>query len=148
MYSRIYVHILEIAYSPTLLPKGALTPSKWHISPNCWQNISNTNIQIQLTYIPPIVGRIYPIQIYLIQGPNLPPRGPICRGPICRGPICRRFAMFASLVNSWHHLHCHKGLPYFLHQLVSFSARVTSKKSLQVVRVSDIRGDPQSEPRV
>ena len=35
MYSRIYVHILEIAYSPTLLLKGALTPSKWHISPNC-----------------------------------------------------------------------------------------------------------------
>ena len=27
-YSRLYVHILENAYSPTLLPKGALTPSK------------------------------------------------------------------------------------------------------------------------
>ena len=89
MYSRIYVHILEIAYSPTLLPMGALTPSKWHISPNCWQNISNTNIQIQLTYIPPIVGRIYPIQIYIIQETSLPPRGPICWGPLCRGPICR-----------------------------------------------------------
>ena len=30
----------------------------------------------------------------IFQGPNLPPRGPICRGPIChhqifRGPICR-----------------------------------------------------------
>ena len=101
MYSRIYVHILEIAYSPTLLPMGAITPSKWHISPNCWQNISNTNIQIQLTYIPPIVGRIYPIQIYKIQGPNLPgpnlpPRGPICRGPICRGPICRQGAQSAG----------------------------------------------------
>ena len=24
----------------------------------------------------------------ILQGPNLPPRGPICRGPICRGPIC------------------------------------------------------------
>ena len=24
----------------------------------------------------------------IFQGPNLPPRGPICRGPICRGPIC------------------------------------------------------------
>ena len=106
MYSRIYVHILEIAYSPTLLLKGALTPSKWHISPNCWQNISNTNTQIQLTYIPPIVSRMYLIQIYIIQGPNLPgpnllgpnlpPRGPICRGPICRGPICRQGAQSAG----------------------------------------------------
>ena len=59
------------------------TPTNWHISPNCWQNISNTNILIQLTYIPQllseyiqyqyinstniyssIVGRIHPIQTY------------------------------------------------------------------------------------
>ena len=55
-----------------------------NISPNCWQNISNTNISIQLTYIPQwlaeyiqyqyinstniyssIVGRIYPISEYI-----------------------------------------------------------------------------------
>ena len=29
----------------------------------------------------PIVGSIYPIQIYILQGPNLPPRGPICLEP-------------------------------------------------------------------
>ena len=59
------------------------TPCNWHISPNCWQNMSNTNIWIQLTYIPQllaeyiqylfinstyiyssIVGRIYPILTY------------------------------------------------------------------------------------
>ena len=31
-----------------------------------------------------------------IPGPNLPPRGPICRCPICRGPICRQGAQFAK----------------------------------------------------
>ena len=30
------------------------------------------------------------------MGPNLPPRGPICRGPICRGPICRQGAQSAG----------------------------------------------------
>ena len=30
------------------------------------------------------------------KGPNLPPRGPICRGPICRGPICRQGAQSAG----------------------------------------------------
>ena len=79
-----------------------------------------------MTYIFPIVGRIYPIQMNIIQGPNLPgldlpgpnlpprgpicrqgaqfaakgpnlpPRGPICRGPICRGPICRQGAQSAG----------------------------------------------------
>ena len=63
-------------------------------------------IKIQLTYIFPIVGRIYPIQMNIKQGPNLPgldllgpnlpPRGPICRGPICRGPICRQGAQSAG----------------------------------------------------
>ena len=31
-----------------------------------------------------------------LLGPNLPPRGPICRGPICRGPICRQGAQSAG----------------------------------------------------
>ena len=33
--------------------------------PNCWHDISNTNIYIQRTYIPQIVGSIYSIQIYI-----------------------------------------------------------------------------------
>ena len=70
--------------SPIQRPKGAQTPSNCHISPKCWQNISNTNIFILLTHVsqpsarrahrhlstviyPPIVGRIYPIQIYLLN---------------------------------------------------------------------------------
>ena len=69
---------------PTLRPKGAQTPSNCHISPKCWQNISNTNIFILLTHVsqpsarrahrhpptviyPPNVGRKYPIQIYLFN---------------------------------------------------------------------------------
>ena len=52
--------------SPTLIPKAN------GMYPPYIPNIPNANIQIQLTYIPPIVGRIYPIQIYIIQGPNLP----------------------------------------------------------------------------
>ena len=69
---------------PTQRPKGAQTPSNCHISPKCWQNISNTNIFILLTHVsqpsarrahrhpptviyPPIVGRIYPIQIYIFS---------------------------------------------------------------------------------
>ena len=34
-------------------------PHNWHISLNCWQNISNTRIYL------PIVGRIYPISEYI-----------------------------------------------------------------------------------
>ena len=69
---------------PTQRPKGAQTPSNCHISPKCWQNISNTNIFILLTHVsqpsarrahrhpptviyPPNVGRKYPIQIYLFN---------------------------------------------------------------------------------
>ena len=69
---------------PTQRPKGAQTPSNCHISPKCWQNISNTNIFIPLTHVsqpsarrahrhpptviyPPNVGRKYPIQIYLFN---------------------------------------------------------------------------------
>ena len=112
-YSRLYVHILENAYSPTLLPKGALTPSKWHISPNCWQNISNTNIQIQLTYVysPNCWQNISNTNIYntgdqfAAKGPNL--LGPIMPGPnlpgsnlpgpnlLPRGPICQTMANWA-----------------------------------------------------
>ena len=55
------MHILVKAQSATLRPKGAQTPHNWHISPNCWQNISYTRIY------PPIVGRIYPIPEYICQ---------------------------------------------------------------------------------
>ena len=114
---------------PAQRPKGAQTPSNCHTSPKCWQNISNTMYSTETCFphpssrrahrhpptaiYPPKVGRIYPIQIYIIQGPNLPEpnllhpnffRGPICRGtkkcearfaakwardPICQSPICR-----------------------------------------------------------
>ena len=40
-------------FSTTQRPKGAQTPSNCHISPKCWQNISNTNIYIQLTHVFP-----------------------------------------------------------------------------------------------
>ena len=33
---------------PAQRPKGAQTPSNCHISPKCWQNISNTSICIQI----------------------------------------------------------------------------------------------------
>ena len=68
------VHLLEYvmciflkkeAYSATLHPPIDIYPPivgriysiliykfNLHIFPNCWQNISNTNISIQLTYIP------------------------------------------------------------------------------------------------
>ena len=41
------IHILVNAQSATLRPKGAQTPHNWHISPNCWQNISNIRIYPQ-----------------------------------------------------------------------------------------------------
>ena len=76
-------HGPQSSASPTQRPKGAQTPSNCHISPKCWQNIFNTNIYIQLTHVPqssarrahrhpptviypPNVGRIYPVQIYVI----------------------------------------------------------------------------------
>ena len=45
------VHLLECV---SFFEKHILQPytSNWQISPNCWQNISNNNIWIQLTYIP------------------------------------------------------------------------------------------------
>ena len=73
-----------VGCSLTLHPKGAQKTSNWHISPKCWQHISNTNIYItKCTFpypapqrahrkpptdiYPPNVGRIYPIQIYILQ---------------------------------------------------------------------------------
>ena len=55
-------------------------------------------IKIQLTYIFPIVGRIYPIQMNIKQGPNLPgPNLAICWGTLPpRGPICRQGAQSAG----------------------------------------------------
>ena len=38
-------------HSPTLCPKGTQKPSNLHSSPNCWHDISNTNIHIQLTVV-------------------------------------------------------------------------------------------------
>merc|ERR1712001_451022 len=38
-------------HSPTLCPKGTQKSSNLHSSPNCWHDISNTNIHIQLTVV-------------------------------------------------------------------------------------------------
>ena len=46
-YKYIYFKIIP----PILRPKGEQKPSNWHMSPKCWQNISNINIYIQLTNI-------------------------------------------------------------------------------------------------
>ena len=68
----------EILKIPNLYPKGTQKPFNLHSSPNCWHDISNTNIHIQLTHTPQIVGSIYPIQIYIFQKctfPNPVPEG-------------------------------------------------------------------------
>ena len=49
-----------------------------HSSGNYWHDISNTNIYFQLTFIPPIVGSIYSIQIYIstnLYSQTLRPKG-------------------------------------------------------------------------
>ena len=46
-----YIYPTDTCF-PTQRPKGAQTPSNCHISSNCWQNIYNTNIYIQLTHVP------------------------------------------------------------------------------------------------
>ena len=67
------VHLLECvsffkAYSATLHPPIDIYPPVLveyrntnkeiqHIFPNYWQNISNTNISIQLTYIPQLLAK-------------------------------------------------------------------------------------------
>ena len=38
-------------HSPTLCPKGTQKSSNLHSSSNCWHDISNTNIHIQLTVV-------------------------------------------------------------------------------------------------
>ena len=74
----IQIYIFKNVHSTTLCPKGTQKPSNLHSSPNCWHDISNTNIYIQLTHTPQIVGSIYPIQIYIfknVHSPTLCPKG-------------------------------------------------------------------------
>ena len=69
---------------PGQLGHVAMYKINWHLFPKCWQHISNTNIYItKCTFpypapqrahrkpptdiYPPNVGRIYPIQIYILQ---------------------------------------------------------------------------------
>merc|ERR1719458_1332122 len=56
----IQIYIFKNVHSPTLCPKGTQKPSKLHLSHKCWHDISNTNIYIQLTHTPHIIGSIYP----------------------------------------------------------------------------------------
>ena len=98
----IYVPTLQNAHFPILRPKGVPTPPIDIYIPNCWQNMSNTKIEIQLTYSP-IVGSIYIIynQIFDTGAQFAGARfagaqyaasnffwGPICWDLICQGPIC------------------------------------------------------------
>ena len=74
----IQIYIFKNIHSPILCPKGTQKPSNLHSSPKCWHDISNTNICIQLTHTPQIVGSIYPIQIYIfknVHSPTLCPKG-------------------------------------------------------------------------
>ena len=84
-----YIYSTETC-SPTQRPEGAQTPSNCHISSKCWQNISNTNIFIQLTHVPQTSTRrahrhppnvIYPPSNCHMSG------GPTVRGPIRLEPI-------------------------------------------------------------
>ena len=75
---KIYMYYIKCTFP------SAQKPSNWHLFPKCWQHISNTNIYItKCTFpypapqrahrkpptdiYPPNVGRIYPIQIYILQ---------------------------------------------------------------------------------
>ena len=67
----IQIYIFRIVHSPT-------KPSNLHSAPKCWHAISNTNICIQLTHTPQIVGSINLIQIYIfknVHSPTLCPKG-------------------------------------------------------------------------
>ena len=81
MYCSIYPtqrYILKYIYSPTMRPKGTQKLPNLHSSRNYWHDISNTNIYFQLTFIPPIVGSIYSIQIYIstnLYSQTLRPKG-------------------------------------------------------------------------
>ena len=46
---------------PNSVPKGRTETPTTHPAPKCWPDISNTHICVQLTFIPQIVGCIYPI---------------------------------------------------------------------------------------
>ena len=68
---------MYIVHTPTLRPKGAQKPSNLHSSPKCWHDISNTNIYIQLTYIPQMLAEYiqYKYIIFLFTYPNPAPEG-------------------------------------------------------------------------
>ena len=64
---------MYIVHTPTLRPKGAQKPSNLHSSPKCWHDISNTNIYIQLTYIPQMLAEYIQykyiiLKMYIPQG--------------------------------------------------------------------------------
>ena len=44
-------------YPPVLVEYRNTNKEIQHIFPNYWQNISNTNISIQLTYIPQLLAK-------------------------------------------------------------------------------------------
>ena len=47
---------------PNSVPEGRTETPTTHPAPKCWPDISNTHICVQLTFIPQIVGCIYPIR--------------------------------------------------------------------------------------
>ena len=74
-------------YIRTLWPNGAQTPSNWHIFPNCWQCISNTNVYsrectffnpaperrtdtLRLTYISRWLQECFRVLVSLISWPG------------------------------------------------------------------------------
>ena len=62
----------ELTYNPpTLGPKGPKTPNKLHISPNCWHDIYNTNVNTTTyTHTPNCWHDIYNI-FFIIHGVKL-----------------------------------------------------------------------------
>ena len=63
----IQIYISKNVNPPTLCPKGTHKYYKLHLSPKCCHDISNTNTNIQLTYIPKIFGSTYPMQIHIFK---------------------------------------------------------------------------------
>ena len=72
----IQLYISKNIYPPTLCLKGTQKPTNLYLSPKCCHDISNTNIYIQLTYIPQTVGSIYPIQINIFKNVHSLTLGP------------------------------------------------------------------------
>ena len=73
----IQINISENVHSPNLYPKDTQKPSNLHSSSKFWHDISIINLYLQVTYVPQIVGIIYPIQIYIsenVHSPNLYPK--------------------------------------------------------------------------